>query len=360
MRILIYGGSFDPIHLGHMNIAKYIKKTLHIDKVFFELAKNPRWKNPNVASNHRLKMLQLAINGLKGFEIDLYEFNSNEKINYTYDTIKHFNTRFKGAQLYFLIGYDQLDKLHEWYKIDELSKMVNFVAYNRKGSLLNQDNVNKYRVQVIEGTLFNVSSSDIRNLKSIYLDKNVLRYILDNKLYYAHNVQSMMSEKRYYHSIEVALLSLEIAKQNRLNKLKAFTAGLLHDIGKDLNKKEVEVIMQNHYKEYMDLLPFCYHQFVGAYLAQEKFGIKDNKVLEAIKFHATGIDKMSSIGKVVYASDKIEPTRGFDSSDLIAACIKNYREGFVKVLAANKEYLMKHNADINNRLTTACFLKYLK
>ena len=105
--------------------------------------------------------------------------------------------------------------------------------------------------------------------------------------------------------------------------------------------------------------PFSYHQFIGEYIAKTFFGIKDEEVLKAIKYHATGNDDMNPLGKIIYSADKIEPTRGFDSSDLIESCLKNYEEGFIEVLKANKEYLTITKKDIENRLTKSCFNKYL-
>ena len=359
-RILIFGGSFDPIHNGHIKIARRVMKNLHIDMVYFELAASPRWKTPNVSSKDRLNMLKLAIDGIKGFAIDTYELDSNKEINYSIDTVRYFKNKFPHDEIYFLIGYDQLNKLHDWYKIDELANLAHLVAYNRKDNqVLNKDNIDKYHVQIVEGPYYNVSSTMIRDFKSIDVSKNVLRYILDNRLYYASKVQSYLSIHRYNHSVEVALLALEIAKNNKLNKLNTFKAALLHDIGKDIDINIAKTIMEEHFKDYLNMPKFSYHQFIGSYLAKHDFNVKSKEVLEAIKYHATGKANMGKIGKVVYAADKIEPTRGFDSSSLISACINDYEVGFIEVLKSNKEYLLAHNADINNELTLQCMTQYL-
>ncbi len=359
MKILIYGGSFDPIHLGHINIVKHVQEKLQCDKVIFELAASPRWKEPIVEPFHRLEMLKIAIQDYPNFTYDLFEYNSNKEINYTIDTIKYFKSKFKDAELYFLLGYDQLDKLQDWKDIDDLVRFVHIVAYKRDVTLKHQENIEKYHVEVVDGPLFDVSSTQIRNMESIMLDKRVLRYILENGLYFASKIKNMLSSQRYGHSIEVALLALKTAKYNNLDALNAFVAGLLHDIGKEVPLEEAKKIMNEHFPNDLDLPPFSYHQFVGAYLVETKFQIKSLEVVEAIKYHATGKDNMSALGKVIYAADKIEPTRGFDSSELIASLLNNYEKGFVDVLRANKEYLLLHHKDINNRLTKACMDQYL-
>ncbi|MCH5171640.1 MAG: nicotinate (nicotinamide) nucleotide adenylyltransferase [Erysipelotrichales bacterium] len=358
-KILIYGGSFDPIHNGHIKVAKKVKTALGIDKVVFELAKAPRWKTPLVESKHRLNMLKMALMPYKDFEYDLFEYNSKDEINYSYNTALYFKELYPNDELYMLIGYDQVNKLHDWYEIDKLSKLVHIVAYNRKGEEVSVDNISKYNVTIVKGPLYSTSSTSVRNFKSIDIDNNVLSYILNNQLYFASKVKNYMSIKRYAHSVEVAMLALIIAKNNKINKLSTFKAALLHDIGKEVDAKSNDDIMHKHFEEYCDLPKFANHQFVGAHLAKRDFKINSKDILEAIKYHATGNANMNKIGMIVYTSDKIEPTRGFDSSDLIKEVVENLETGFVKVLAANKEYLLEHHGDIHNRLTDACMRQYL-
>lgn len=359
--ILIYGGSFDPIHNGHIKVAKKIKKALSIDKVVFELAKAPRWKTPNVDSFHRLNMLKIALEPYKDFDIDLYEFDSKEEVNYSYNTILYFKKKYPNDKLFFLIGYDQLNKFHDWYNADELSKLVQVMAYNRKtNEELNIDNIKKYNIKIINGPYYNVSSTRIRDFKSIDVNPNVLRYILDNRLYFAKEIQEYLSIDRYNHSVEVALLAKLIAHANKLNDFNAFKIGLLHDIGKEVDLNQSLEIMNKHFKEYVNYPKFSYHQFVGSYLAYKDFGVNKKEELEAIEYHATGKKDMSPLGMVIYASDKIEPTRGFDSRKLIEGMIKDYYQGFVEVLKANKIYLLEHGKDIYNQLTLDCMNQYLK
>ena len=117
--------------------------------------------------------------------------------------------------------------------------------------------------------------------------------------------------------------------------------------------------MKKNYPEHLDLPSFSYHQFIGVYLAKELFKISDEDILNAIKYHCTGAKNMSTLGQIIYAADKIEPTRGFDSRWLINSCIKNYHQGFVDTLVDNKKYLLAHNKDITNKLTDECFNMYL-
>ena len=94
-------------------------------------------------------------------------------------------------------------------------------------------------------------------------------------------------------------------------------------------------------------------------MAEKEFGIKDEEILGAIRFHATGKPHMSPLGKIIYCADKIDPLRGFNSRPLIKKCYQNYYLGFVVVLSANREYLLANGKDINNPLTDACMQLYL-
>ena len=104
---------------------------------------------------------------------------------------------------------------------------------------------------------------------------------------------------------------------------------------------------------------FAYHQFIGEYILKNDLKIEDEEILNAVKFHCTGSANMSQLGMVVYAADKIEPTRQFDSRFLINSCLKNWKQGFLDTLADNRKYLLAHAKDIENRLTDECFKMYL-
>ena len=206
-----------------------------------------------------------------------------------------------------------------------------------------------------------ISSTKIREMKSIDVSPLVLSYIIDNRLYFAGKIKSYMNENRFIHSVSVAKLAYEIADSNHLaDKNKYFIAGLIHDIGKDISKEELEEIMNEFYCEY-DNFPYqIKHQFVGEYIAKKVFEIDDSGILNAIKYHTTGRANMSLIEKCIYAADKIEPNRGFDSKDFIKEMKVNIEKGFIKVLEANKQYFIERNIQFDNPLTKECFDYYLK
>ena len=95
-------------------------------------------------------------------------------------------------------------------------------------------------------------------------------------------------------------------------------------------------------------------------MAETEFFIKDKTILEAIMVHASGAKKMKPLSKIIYAADKIEPTRGYDSSALINAMMVDLDSGFKEVLQANKDFLESQGKEISNPLSVACFKTYLK
>lgn len=193
------------------------------------------------------------------------------------------------------------------------------------------------------------------------LPYDLIYYLSKNKLDYFKEVSSYLDDKRYNHSLSVANLAYNIALNNRLKRpLKYFLAGILHDIGKNINMELQESIMNKYFKKYINLNKYIYHQFVSYYLIKNKFNIKDKNILNAVLYHTTGNKNMDSLSKIVYLSDKIEPTRGYDSSEMIKQSMSNYKNGFIIVLEDSIKYYNNNNIDYHNKLTDGCIKKYLK
>ncbi len=360
MRKILFGGSFDPVHNGHLAIAKKAREALKADKVVFLIAKYPRWKEVGTPFFHRLEMLKIALEGISWAEISLVEYQSDQKINYTCDTVEKIVSS-SSDEYFFLIGSDQLQQLDRWKRIDELADKVRFVAIRRPGYPLHEENREKYRVEIIDECVDAISSSAIRDFTSLNCPKRVIDYIGKNDLYYIPKIRSYLSARRFNHSLSVADLAYAIAKQNDLDAGKAYIAGLLHDIGKEIPGEEQKEFMKRNYPLYEKTIPtVLYHQFLSEEIAKKEFRIDDAEILEAIRYHATGNRNMNPYARIVYASDKIEPTRGYDSGELIEAMKSDYALGFVRVLEENIRFLQSKNSSYSNPLTRDCISEYLK
>lgn len=358
MNIILFGGGFDPIHLGHLNMAKQASKIIDGD-VYFLPSRLSVWKEKSAPVEDKIKMIELAIKDEERFHIDLFEVNSGKEHNYSIDTVRYFAKKFPNDKIYYLIGTDQVNEFHRWKDAEELSTIAQIIYFSRPQMKVKKENVDKYHIQKLDcDDLVDVSSSEIRELKSLKLTDEVLDYIAKHNLYYMERLHAYLKDKRLSHCVSVAALAYKVAKAHNLeNPDRAYIAGLLHDIGKETESRE---IMEKEFPEFLDIGPFSYHQFIGSLIARRDFHIEDKEIIEAIEFHATGNANMSDLGKIIYASDKIEPTRSFDSSDLIKALMeKPLDEAFKIVLSANRDFLISQKKSYDNRLTSNCFKFYL-
>lgn len=361
-KLVIFGGSFDPIHNGHLRIARAASMLLNADVVFVP-SKSPRWKKPNATAKQRLEMVQAAIktDASPAFSIDMFEMNSDKEVNFSIDTVNYFAEKYPKMKLYFLIGTDEVNSFPNWKGAEEIAKKVTLLYVVRPDVHVNDEVISKYgMVRLPYDKSGTVSSTDIRTLRSIDVPISVRKYIEENKLYYINQIKSLEKPTRLEHSLSVASLAYYIAQKNQCESYQdAYIAGILHDLGKDVSESMCLSIMKENFPEYLSLPKWTYHQFVGAYLAKKEFGITDPLVIDAIMFHATGKAHMTPIGKIVYSADKIDPNRGYDSSSLIRSCLKNYYVGFLDVLGANREYLLGKGYEVDNPLTSACMSLYL-
>lgn len=359
-KVLLFGGSFDPIHNGHLKLVNNVINQLNIDECFFIIAKNPRWKKPSTTPKQRLDMLSIALKKYPKFKISLIEYDSEDEVNYTYDTVKKIGD-FENNKYYYLIGSDQLNLLDKWYSIDKLSKLVQFVVYKRLNYEINDDNIKKYNCIMLNNELFDISSTMIRNFEKIDTPKEVIDYIIDNELYFTKKVKRLYTEKRFIHALSTANVAYQMALNNNVNPSSAFIAGLLHDISKNLKYEESINLMNKFFKDSLDKIgEWAYHQFTGAILSKIIFNIEDNDILNSIKYHSTGRSEMSKLEKIIYCADKLDPTRGWDSSKLIDECNNDIDNGFIQVLKDNIKFFRYKNINYKNDYTLDCLKFYLK
>ncbi|MBQ6731263.1 MAG: nicotinate-nucleotide adenylyltransferase [Bacilli bacterium] len=357
MNRIIFGGGFDPIHLGHINMALVARDTLK-GEVIFVPAKVAIWKEESIDEEHKLAMLRLAVSKYEGFSIDTFELEQKEQPR-SYQTVAYFKKKYPRDKLFFLIGQDQANAFNQWLNPEKIAKEAQIVYYKRPKFIVNQENVDRFKMIALEGPVVDIASSDVRALKSVAVPEEVLNYIEENNLYFISKVRSYIKESRFNHSLSVAHLAYRLAKKHQLDYQKAYIAGILHDLAKGIDKDESLAMMKQLYPEFLDIGAYAYHQFLGETLVKRDFNIQDEEILNAIKYHTTGRANMCWLEKLIYAADKIEPSRPFDSSDLIAAMEEDLNGGFLTVLKANYDYLKEHHKAIDNRLSDECFKQYL-
>lgn len=349
-KIGLLGGSFDPIHDGHMLIAKTCYKKLKLDELWFIPVLNNPFKDREMASNeHRVAMIELAIRKHKHFKVNDIELqgNPNEK-SYTYNTLLKLKEMYPDVKFYYIIGDDQVAKFNDWYEAKKISEMVKLVCMARGGYEFDETNQKEYHMKRIDYMPIKASSSAIRNGKPKHLDKKVANYMTMHGLYLDSIVASFMSEKRFQHTKSMASLAVEIAKANNLDENKAYIAGMLHDVAKEMDVNKARKIMQKHYPEHLNKPIPVWHQWLSSYVVQKNFHVHDKEILQAIENHTTANTNMSLLDMCIYVADKYDRNRGFDSEAQIALCKEDLKAGFIASLEDFYQFSKAKNRPIDN------------
>jgi nicotinate-nucleotide adenylyltransferase len=198
-KIGVYGGSFDPIHLGHIQLAKQARDELNLDKLIFVPVKYQPFKLDRVftAAEHRVRMLELALEGEKRLEISNAEIESDE-ISYTLNTLRRIRNLFdKETEIFFILGTDSFLKIEIWYKAQELLREFSFAIGSRPGYKEEElkicidhiREVNNTNVVLLNNKRLPISSTQIkqrlRNDEEIstLVPLSIERYIHENGLY---------------------------------------------------------------------------------------------------------------------------------------------------------------------------------
>ena len=164
MKLGIFGGTFNPIHMGHLLIADAAAEALELDRVIFIPAATPPHKRPPVLAEarHRLRMVKLAIHGNPRFGCSDMEMRRGGP-SYSVETLRQLLHAMPRAKFYFLIGTDSLNELHTWREASELARLCEFICVARPGERLARTRLRGVRVHRLPGHPADISSSDIRD-----------------------------------------------------------------------------------------------------------------------------------------------------------------------------------------------------
>lgn len=333
MKIGIFGGTFDPIHNGHLYSAQELKKIFGFDKIVFIPTGEPPHKVARLItpSRHRYAMVCAAVNDIEGFEVSDIEIN-RKSYSYTYDTLIELRKKSKADEDYYLIiGADTLADIVNWHKSEEVFKLCSFVAIKRPG--LDNDKFEEAlrnvksagaNVHFIEIPQYDISSTQIRRSLASGEDVaesipcEVSRYIAANGLYrpgelsYSETVadlKGLISQKRFEHCLRVADECAELAGFYGADVEACRLAGLLHDCAKELTDKQYAWLGITDAEDDYEGQSVLRHAEAGAILARERYGVCDDEILEAIRCHITGKPNMSIISQILFVSDYTEKGR---------------------------------------------------
>ncbi len=326
-KIGIFGGTFDPVHIEHVNIAKIAIEKLGLDVLYLIPTFSPPHKeNARASEQDRFNMLTLAFSGVEKAKVSDYEINAKGK-SYTYLTVEHFKNEFNDCELYFIVGLDMLHDFKNWKYPQRILSACTLVAFGREG--LNDD-YQKLRQEfkknfgkefmLINYTGKRYSSTKIRVYTSLGLeitgmtDQSVCEYISENGIYkdfpYAEFLINNLTKKRLIHTANVVTVAMEKCKELSLSREKVLTACMLHDCAKYLRAED--------FKDFIiptDMPSPVVHAFLGAFVAEKVLGIKDNEIIDAIRYHTSGKANMSDLAKLVFVADMVEESRDYPGVD---------------------------------------------
>ncbi len=191
-KIALFGGTFNPPHIGHYLIAKEVIKQYGISKVFFVPAYIPPHKNAAdiIDAKHREKMVKLLINNEKDLKFSDYELK-RKKISYTIDTVKYFLKKYPDDEIYFIAGSDAFYFVDKWKKSEELLKLVQFIVYIRREYPKEKITKKFPDIKILWAGhgLINIASTSIREKIKNGIDcrdelgEKIFKYIEKNRLY---------------------------------------------------------------------------------------------------------------------------------------------------------------------------------
>ena len=331
LRVGIMGGTLDPVHRGHVQMALEVKKHLGLDRMMLLPAGDPPHKERPTSKWDRMEMARLAAGeheGLFACSIEILRTGTT----YTVDTLEELTRANPNTQWFYVIGQDTLEVLDTWRNFSRVAKMCTFAVTGRADEAVNMQRVHQFEEEY--GAKFvvlpvigpDISSTEIR--RRIAQGEEISRlvpgpveaYIREKGLYLCNlsfdgvrkKLESVLKPSRYVHTLGVAETARRLAQRYGVDPAKAELAGLLHDCAKCLPAKQLRKMVEENIPdadaselETVSVL----HAPAGVVLAAEEYGVKDREILSAIRRHTLGNRQMSALDALIYTADFIEPNR---------------------------------------------------
>ena len=382
MDILLFGGSFDPVHKGHYAILETALEYRNFDKIIIMPVGTPGHKaGCRLPFAARKLLAETAFSKLGvDMEVSSFEGNSTEK-SYSYITVDHLKSVYPGAKIFFVIGADSAIDMETWKNWQYLAENVTYLVFARDFDDRDeiQKAVEKIRVYspdttVLKSKVVPISSTQLRSMMangedfSQWVDSDVEKIIKENSLYagdyYERNlgtarmlVPLMLREKRAQHTFNVEKLAARLAEKYGVDVKKARLCALLHDIMKQADERiMLHRAGQSDIIERIKDKPVpVLHGFAAADYAYRDMHIEDEDTLMAIKSHTCGRASMSDLEKVIYLADYIEPSRDFPGVEgLRKVCYEDLDRGLLMGLEMTIEEMQNmgnpvHHATVEAR-----------
>ncbi len=395
MNIGLFGGSFDPVHNGHISMIKGALKSGIVDIVIVIPAVRNSFKRGHILSPAPYRYYMTA-------EVLEDEFKKNvfisdieffmEGISYTANTVAALSGKDKIASFlkgkgfseskageshsyYWICGTDILPSFDKWYKPDEIVKTAALLVARRPGDTTDITSEKKrlkavlpdIKIKTFEIKGIEASSSDIRKRQDFDdVPKAALDFIREHDLYesrkvldevseeaaesfmeYAIALYPYLREKRLLHTLNVGLLSAKLALIHGADADKALIAGELHDCAKEIDRDTQRRYAQEACGDLFEDEKLI-HSPAGAVMAERFFGVDDKEILDAITYHTTGRGDMTLLDKIVYLADKIEPARTYtDLTPIREASVKDLNAALGMCVEAVTEKFKRQGRELH-------------
>jgi nicotinate-nucleotide adenylyltransferase len=389
VKLGIFGGSFNPVHLGHLFIADKALVKLNLDRIVlvpaFISPFKPEVKNMEISANNRIEMLCAAVAGDNRLAIDDCEIR-RQGVSYTVDTLEDIITRYiPDGKPYLIIGDDLAKDFLKWKDSKKILELADIVIACR---LKNAADKYPFPHTLIDNEIIDISSQTIRKKISENSDwrslvPSAVRVIIEDRHLYdlpAKNVkkpdedsrqsniiriESVVRETlnltRFLHSRNTALLAADLCGRFGLDPDAGYLAGIAHDFCKQLEIKQMIKLAKSDGKRISALekgKPGLLHGRAAAVLLRERFSIHNKDILEAVAVHTSGSEDMGPLAKVIYIADKVEVSRNIDAS-LRKMCYENDLDDIL--LAVLKKTITKlQSKDMALSLETVKLLEKMK
>ena len=324
MAIGIFGGTFNPPHVGHLRLVRAFADALHLTRVLIIPTFIPPHKeSPDLASGALRMEMCRRLFAEERFIVSDMELARGGK-SYTVETLEALHKLYPGETFYLLVGSDMLQSFDTWYRAEDIRKLCTVCAASReKGVQLDSSEA----LLLPDYEPIELSSTQIR--EKVRLGEAVTEdvgteteaLILRENLYadaytaYRRLLRQKLGDYRLHHSFCVADSAKALAQQYGGDPEQAYLAGLLHDIMKDTPKADMLRFMQKAGVRLTNAElhnPKLWHAMAGEAYLRTELSVADSDLLNAVRYHTTGRGKMSLLEKILYIADYISADRVYD------------------------------------------------
>lgn len=336
-KIGILGGTFNPIHNGHLALASAAMEQYDLEEVWLMPSKLPPHKShfAMLSEEHRLKMTALAAKTNEKFTVSDFELQ-REGLTFTADTLELLTEKYPDVRFYFIVGGDSLVKFSLWRRPERILELATLLGAGRAGIETEKVNLAALTLRkqypsadigTVELLDYPISSNEIRTAfyagepvrVKEYIPDEVYGYMMEHRLFSKvtfaeldEEMQRILPRKRYLHSVAVAHLAAAYAVSLGHNPEKELIAGILHDCAKAYSDEQLVADCDKFGISVTNVERrngFLLHAKLGAYYAKKQYFISDEEILSAICYHTTGRPGMTDLEKAVFLADYLEPFR---------------------------------------------------